>query len=141
MYVARQGDYISVCGQLKWYREELQLRVEMAWTEHDPNAEALWHVEVVERTQRWYRDAAAPAAAAGGDSAWACGLGGERFGDTFAGQIMRARLIDEIREGVSGKLRIWSLGDRGALNYRANDLGQRPAKGTEKTFVQDWDHF
>ena len=66
--VARQGDYISVCGQLKWYREELQLRVEMAWVEPDPNAEALWHAEVVERTQRWYREAAAPAATAEGES-------------------------------------------------------------------------
>ena len=25
------GDYISVCGQVKWYQSELQLRVETAW--------------------------------------------------------------------------------------------------------------
>lgn len=55
------GDYISVCGQVKWYQNELQLRVENAWVERDPNAEALWHAEVVHLTSEWVRGAEAPA--------------------------------------------------------------------------------
>ena len=55
------GDYISVCGQVKWYQNELQLRVESAWAERDPNAEALWHAEVVHLTLEWIRNAEAPA--------------------------------------------------------------------------------
>ena len=55
------GDYISVCGQVKWYQSELQLRVETAWAERDPNAEALWHAEVVHLTSTWIRSADAPA--------------------------------------------------------------------------------
>ena len=55
------GDYVSVCGQVKWYQSELQLRVETAWPERDPNAEALWHAEVVHLTSEWIRSADAPA--------------------------------------------------------------------------------
>ena len=55
------GDYISVCGQVKWYQNELQLRVESAWAERDPNAEALWHAEVVHLTSEWIQNAEAPA--------------------------------------------------------------------------------
>lgn len=54
------GDYISVCGQVKWYQNELQLRVETAWAERDPNAEALWHAEVVHLTSEWVQGAEAP---------------------------------------------------------------------------------
>ena len=113
-----QGDYISVCGQLKWYREELQLRVEMAWVEPDPNAEALWHAEVVERTQRWYREAAAPAATAEGESSprtarqgathpvaarGASGGGGGSGAVTIVEDFGASPFVDAVRNWVGGR--------------------------------------
>ena len=70
------GDYISVCGQVKWYQEEMQLRVETAWAERDPNAEALWHAEVVHLTRDWVEKAHAPARLEPGEAAAAPAGGG-----------------------------------------------------------------
>lgn len=49
------GDYVKLCGQMKWFRGALQLRVAAASVECDPNSEALWHAEVMHLSFMYYR--------------------------------------------------------------------------------------
>jgi hypothetical protein len=54
------GNHVSVCGQVKRFRGELQLRVDAAWVEDDPDAEAMWHCEVAHLMDTYYRQQHSP---------------------------------------------------------------------------------
>jgi hypothetical protein len=128
------GDYISVCGQIKWYQNELQLRVETAWAERDPNAEALWHAEVVHLTSEWIRNAEAPAQ-----------LSADQASNTPGG-LPAASLSRAGGAGAANNSEASAYANRNAVcghpaTQNALDFENSPIVDAMRTYVQNWGEF